>query len=101
MHTRLVSAAQLSARFRPYVCDEAAYPEPTVGVSLSLTPTNPLASLIAEHEDASSMSEAGVYQARAAELRQEAKQTHWPEVRDRALALAEEYELLAKDVEQL
>jgi len=72
-----------------------------VGVSLSLTPTNPLASMIAEHEDASSMSEAEIYRARAAELRQEAKQTHWPDVRDRVLALAGEYDLLAKHVGQL
>jgi hypothetical protein len=72
-----------------------------VGVSWSLTPTNPLASMIVEHEDTSSMSDAGIYRARAAELRQEAKQTHWPDVRDRVLALAEEYDLLAKHVEQL
>jgi len=73
-------------------------PEPTVGVS-SLTPPNPLASMILEHEDVSSMSEAEIYSARAAELRQEAKQTHWPDVRDRVLALAEEYDLLAKCLE--
>ena len=76
-------------------------PEPTVGVSLSLTPTNPLASMIVEHEDTSSVSEAEIYRARAAELRQEAQQTHWPDVRDRVLALAEEYDLLAGHVEQL
>ena len=70
-------------------------PEATVGVS-SLTPPNPLASMIVEHEDVSSMSEAEIYSVRAAELRQEAKQTHWPDVRDRVLALAEEYDLLAK-----
>jgi len=72
-----------------------------MGVSSSLTPDNPLASMIAEHEDASSMSEARIYQARAAELRQEAKQTHWADVRDRVLALAEEYHLLAESLDRL
>src|SRR5215510_11813471 len=61
---------------------------------------DPLASMIVEHEDGSSLSEAGIYRARAAELRQEAKQTHWPDVRDRVSALAEEYDLLAKYIEQ-
>jgi len=100
-HIRLVSAAPLSPRSLAHVCSEATYREPTVGVSLSLTPTNPLASMIVEHEDTSSVSEAEIYRARAAELRQEAQQTHWPDVRDRVLALAEEYDLLAGHVEQL
>ena len=95
---RPLSAAPLSPRSLAYVCGEATYREPTVGVS-SLTPPNPLASMIVEHEDVSSMSEAEIYSARAAELRQEAKQTHWPDVRDRVLALAEEYDLLAKCLE--
>ena len=100
-HIRPVSPAPLRPRPVAHVCSEATYREPTVGVSLSLTPTNPLASMIVEHEDVSSMSEAETYCARAAELRQEAKQTHWPDVRDRVLALAEEYDLLAGHVEQL
>ena len=100
-HIRPLSAAAFSPRSLAHVCSEATYREPTVGVSLSLPPTNPLASMIVEHEDTSSVSEAGIYRARAAELRQEAKQTHWLDVRDRVLALAEEYDLLAKHVEHL
>ena len=100
-HIRPLSAAALSPRSLAHVCSEATYREPTAGVSLSLPPANPLASMIEEHEDTSSVSEAGIYRARAAELRQEAKQTHWLDVRDRVLALAEEYDLLAKHVEHL
>ena len=71
-----------------------------MGASLPLTLENPLASMIVEHEDGSSLSEAGIYRVRAAELRQEAKLTHWPDVGDRVSALAEEYDLLAKYIEQ-
>ena len=97
-HTQSVIEAPLNVISWSRVCGEATYPEPTVGVS-SLIPTNPLADMIVEHEDVSSMSEAEIYSARAAELRQEAKQTHWQDVRDRVLALAEEYDLLAKCLE--
>ena len=72
-----------------------------MAVLLSLPPTNPLASMIVEHEDPSSMSEAEIYQARAAELRQEARQTLWADVRDRVLASAEEYDLVAESLERL
>lgn len=71
-----------------------------MGVSLPLLPTNPLASLIVEHEGAP-LSEAGLYRARAAELRQEGEVTSWPDVRERVRALAEEYDLLAESLELL
>jgi hypothetical protein len=66
-----------------------------------LTPSNPLASMIVEHEETPYLCEAGLYRARAAELRQEAEQTHWPDVRTRVLALANEYEFLADNLERL
>ena len=72
-----------------------------MGVSSSLTPNNPLASMIVEHQEARLPSEAGLYRNRAAELRQEGELTSWPDVRDRVLALAKEYELLAESLERL
>jgi hypothetical protein len=41
------------------------------------------------------------YRARAAELRREGDQTSWLDVRERVLALAKEYDLLAGSLEQL
>ena len=41
------------------------------------------------------------YRARAAELRREGDQTNWLDVRERVLALAKEYDLLAESVKQL
>jgi len=68
---------------------------------LPLRPTNPLASMIVEHEETPPLSEADLYRARAAELRQEGELTGWPDVRERVLALAKEYDLLAGSLEQL
>ena len=71
-----------------------------MGVFLPLRPTNPLASLIVEHEETPPLSEAELYRTRAAELRQEGEQTSWPDVRDRVLVLAEQYDLLADSLER-
>jgi hypothetical protein len=57
--------------------------------------------MIVEHGETPPLSEAELYRARAAELRQEGESTSWPDVRERVLALAEEYDLLAESVKQL
>jgi len=65
------------------------------------TPANPLASMIIAHEGEPqfAQSEVALYRARAEELRLEGAQTSGPEVRERVLRLAEEYELLAESLE--
>jgi hypothetical protein len=70
--------------------------------STPYTPANPLASMIVEHEEEPlfAQSEVALYQARAKELRLEGAQTSWPEVCERVLRLAEEYEILAGSLEQ-
>jgi hypothetical protein len=55
--------------------------------------------MIIAHER-ESQSEVTLYRSRAAELRQESVQTSWPDVRERLLALAEQYDLLADSLEQ-
>jgi hypothetical protein len=55
--------------------------------------------MIVEHEE--HLCEAGLYRARAAELRREAQQTRWPDVRERVSAMAKESDLLAESFEQL
>ena len=57
-----------------------------------------LLSMIIAHER-ESQSEVTLYRSRAAELRQESVQTSWPDVRERLLALAEQYDLLADSLE--
>ena len=57
--------------------------------------------MIVEHEETPPLSEAEFYRARAGELRQEGGSTAWPDVRERVLALAKEYDLLAESVKQL
>jgi hypothetical protein len=52
-----------------------------------------------EEEPLFAQSEVALYRARAEELRLEGAQTSWPEVRERVLKLAEEYELLAGSLE--
>ena len=66
-------------------------------------PANPLASMIVAHEGEPlfAQSEVALYRARARELRLEATQTSWPDVRERVLRLAEEYELLADSLDHL
>jgi len=67
-----------------------------MGVSIPQIPENPLASMIAEHEEESpSLTEVALYRARAEELRQESYQTSWPDVAERVLKLAEQYHKLA------
>jgi hypothetical protein len=58
-----------------------------------------LLSMIIAHER-ESQSEVTLYRSRAAELRQESAQTSWPDVRERLLALAAQYDLLADSLEQ-
>jgi hypothetical protein len=72
-----------------------------MGLSIPTVPANPLASLIVEHggEPLFILSEVALYRCRAAELRQEVTQTHWADVRERVLKLAEQYELLADSLE--
>jgi hypothetical protein len=55
--------------------------------------------MIIAHER-ESQSEVTLYRSRAAELRQESVQTSWLDVRERLLALAEQYDLLADSLEQ-
>jgi hypothetical protein len=64
-------------------------------------PANPLASMIIAHEGEPlfAQSEVALYRARAKELRLEGAQTSWPDVRERVLRLAKEYELLADGLE--
>ena len=45
-------------------------------------------------------SDVALYRVRIQELRQEGVQTSWPDVRDRVLALAEQYDLLADSLER-
>jgi hypothetical protein len=72
-----------------------------MGTSTRLTPANPLASMIIAHEGEPlfAQSEVALYRARAEELRLESAQTSWPDVRERVIRLAEEYELLADSLE--
>ena len=72
-----------------------------MGASTRLTPANPLASMIIAHEGEPlfAQSEVALYRARAEELRLESAQTSWPDVRERVIRLAEEYELLADSLE--
>jgi hypothetical protein len=57
--------------------------------------------MIVEHEEAPLLSESELYRLRAEELRQEGEQTSWRDVRERVLALAKEYDLLAESLKQL
>ena len=66
---------------------------------ISRVPANKLLSMIIAHEG-DSLSEVALYRSRAAELRQESVQTSWPDVRERVLALAQQYDLLADSLEQ-
>ena len=66
---------------------------------ISRVSANKLLSMIVAHER-ESQSEVTLYRSRAAELRQESVQTSWPDVRERLLALAEQYDLLADSLEQ-
>ena len=52
-----------------------------------------------EEEPLIAQSEVSLYRARAKELRLEGAQTSWPDVRERVIRLAEEYELLADSLE--
>jgi hypothetical protein len=72
-----------------------------MGASTRLTPANPLASMIIAHEGEPLIAQSGIalYRARAEELRVEGVQTSWPDVRERVIRLAEEYELLADSLE--
>ena len=74
-----------------------------MGASTKHAPANPLASMIIAHEGEPlfAQSEVALYRARAEELRLEATQTSWPDVRERVLRLAEEYELLADSLDHL
>ena len=74
-----------------------------MGASTKHAPANPLASMIVAHEGEPlfAQSEVALYRARARELRLEAIQTSWPDVRERVLRLAEEYELLADSLDHL
>ena len=65
---------------------------------ISRVSANKLLSMIIAHER-ESQSEVTLYRSRAAELRQESVQTSWPDVRERLLALAEQYDLLADSLE--
>jgi hypothetical protein len=75
--------------------------DPSMGITTRQTRANPLASMIVAHEGEPliAQSEVALYRARAEELRLEAGQTSWPDVRERVLRLAEQYELLADSVE--
>jgi hypothetical protein len=66
---------------------------------ISRVSANKLLSMIIAHER-ESQSEVTLYRSRAAELRQESVQTSWLDVRERLLALAEQYDLLADSLEQ-
>lgn len=66
---------------------------------ISRVSANKLLSMIIAHER-ESQSEVTLYRSRAAELRQESVQTSWRDVRERLLALAEQYDLLADSLEQ-
>jgi Cys-tRNA synthase (O-phospho-L-seryl-tRNA:Cys-tRNA synthase) len=74
-----------------------------MGASTKHAPANLLASMIVAHEGEPlfAQSEVALYRARARELRLEATQTSWPDVRERVLRLAEEYELLADSLDHL
>jgi hypothetical protein len=52
-----------------------------------------------EEEPLIAQSEVALYRARAKELHLEGAQTSWPEVRERVIRLAEEYERLADSLE--
>jgi hypothetical protein len=73
-----------------------------MGASIHSSFTNPLVIMSAEHEGEAliSQSEIALYRVRARELRQESVQTSWPDVRDRVLVLAEQYDLLADSLER-
>ena len=66
---------------------------------ISRVSANKLLSTIIAHER-ELQSELTLYRSRAAELRQESVQTSWPDVRERLLALAEQYDLLADSLKQ-
>ena len=72
-----------------------------MATSTPYTPANPLASMIIAHEGEplSAQSEVALYLARAKELHLEGAQTSWPDVRERIIRLAEEYERLADSLE--
>src|SRR5215472_12221517 len=80
---RTLTHGAISSPDRGCPLANATYLEMTMEVSLPFVPPNPLASIIAEHEDAPPLSESELYRVRAAELRQEGEQTSWPEVRER------------------
>ena len=52
-----------------------------------------------EEEPLIAQSEVAIYRARAKELHLEGAQTSWPDVRERVIRLAEEYERLADSLE--
>ena len=70
-----------------------------MAAGISRDSANKLLSKIIAHER-ESQSEVALYRSRAAELRQESVQTSWLDVRERLLALAEQYDLLADSLEQ-
>ena len=72
-----------------------------MATSTPYTPANPLASMIIAHEGEPliAQSEVALYRARAKELHLEGAQTSWPDVRERIIRLAEEYERLADSLE--
>ena len=72
-----------------------------MATSTPYTPANPLASMIIAHEGEPliAQSEVALYRARAKELHLEGAQTSWPDVRERVIRLAEEYERLADSLE--
>ena len=73
-----------------------------MGASLHSSFTNPLAIMIAEHqgEALTSQSEVALFRVRAQEPRQESVLTSWPDVRQRVLALAEQYDLLPDSLDR-
>ena len=72
-----------------------------MATSTPYTPANPLARMIIAHEGEPliAQSEVALYRARAKELHLEGAQTSWPDVRERIIRLAEEYERLADSLE--
>ena len=75
-----------------------------MGASIHSSFTNLLASMIAEHEQEArhcSPSQTSLYTGSGSkEVRQESVQTSWPNVRDRVLAFAVQYDLLADSLER-
>src|SRR5215469_11839904 len=98
----LVKGAHWFTVHRPLIFVRFLTGSRTMGASIHQSFTNALAIMIAEHEGETlaSQSEVALYRVRAQELRQESVQTSWPDVRERVLALAEQYDLLADSLER-